>query len=69
MPVGYKGIDLNDPFLQQLEILMEEKNQFFYVADIIRMRVIFTSKRSTQIIGIEAGGCQPLPFYGRSTSR
>jgi hypothetical protein len=62
MPVGYKGIDLNDPFLQQLEILMEDKNQFFYVADIIQMKVIFTSKRSTQMIGIRPEDVSPYHF-------
>ena len=62
MPVGYEGIDRNEPLLQQLEILMEEKNQFFYVADIIRLKVIFTSKRSIQMIGIEPEEVTPYHF-------
>jgi DNA-binding CsgD family transcriptional regulator len=62
LPVGYEGIDRNDPLLQQLEILMEDKNQFFYVADIIRMKVIFTSNRSIQMIGIKPEDVTPYHF-------
>ena len=62
LPVGYEGIDRNDPLLQQLEILMEDNNQFFYIADIIRLKVIFTSKRSIQMIGIEPEEVTPYHF-------
>jgi DNA-binding CsgD family transcriptional regulator len=62
MPVGYKGIDLNDPLLQQLEILMEDKNQFFYIADIIQLKVIFSSSRSIQMIGIKPEDVTPYHF-------
>ena len=33
--------------------MMEENNQFFYVADSIQMKILFTSKRSTEMIGID----------------
>jgi DNA-binding CsgD family transcriptional regulator len=62
LPVGYEGIDRNEPLLQQLEILMEDNNQFFYIADIIRLKVIFTSRRSTQMIGIEPEEVTPYHF-------
>jgi DNA-binding CsgD family transcriptional regulator len=62
MPVAYEGIDRNDPLLQQLEILMEDNNQFFYIADIIRMKVIFTSNRSIQMIGIRPEDVSPYHF-------
>jgi DNA-binding CsgD family transcriptional regulator len=62
LPVGFKGIDRDDSLLKQLEILMEYNNQFFYVADIIQMRVIFTSKRSIEMIGIKPEEVTPYHF-------
>jgi DNA-binding CsgD family transcriptional regulator len=62
LPVGFKGIDLNDPVMQQLEILMEDNDQFFYVADIIQMKVIFASSRSIQMIGIRPEDVTPYHF-------
>jgi len=61
-PAGFQGIDCNSPLLIELEEMMEENNQFFYVADIIQMKVLFTSKRSTQMIGIEPTEVNPYHF-------
>jgi DNA-binding CsgD family transcriptional regulator len=61
-PSGFIGIDRNDPLINMLEELMEINNQFFYVADIIQMRVLFTSKRSTLMIGIEPDEVTPYHF-------
>jgi len=61
-PVGFKDIDRNDPLMMQLEEMLEENNQFFYIADIIQMKVLFTSKRSTAMIGIEPTEVSPYHF-------
>jgi len=61
-PVGFQGIDRTDPLIKELEEMMDATNQFFYVADIIQMKVIFTSKRSTQMIGIEPTEVSPYHF-------
>jgi DNA-binding CsgD family transcriptional regulator len=61
-PVGFKDIDRNDPLMMQLEEMLEENNQFFYIADIIQMKVLFTSKRSTEMIGIEPMEVSPYHF-------
>ncbi len=61
-PVGFKDIDRNDPLMIELEGMMERNNQFFYIADIIQMKVLFTSKRSTQMIGIEPKEVSPYHF-------
>jgi DNA-binding CsgD family transcriptional regulator len=61
-PSGFHGIDRNDPLMVELEEMMEENNQFFYIADIIQMKVLFTSKRSTQMIGIEPTEVSPYHF-------
>lgn len=61
-PVGFKGIDRNDPLLVELERMMEINNQFFYISDIIAMKVLFTSNRSIQMIGIEPEEVSPYHF-------
>ena len=61
-PVGFKGIDRNDTLMCQLENMMEINDQFFYVADIIKMKVLFSSKRSTQMFGIEPEEVTPYQF-------
>ncbi len=61
-PTGFKGIDLNDPLILELEEMMEANDQFLYIADIIQMKVLFTSNRSLQIIGIDPGEVSPYHF-------
>ena len=58
--VGFVGIDPSDPLMLQLEEMMELNNQFFYIADVIQMNILFTSKRSIQMIGIDP---EELTFY------
>lgn len=52
LPVGFKGIDPDHPMVQELEQMMAKNNQFFLIGDGIDLRIHFTSKLSTQIIGI-----------------
>jgi len=60
--VGFQGIDRNDSLMTALEEMMEETNQFFYIADIIQMKVLFTSNRSIKMIGIEPTEVNPYHF-------
>jgi DNA-binding CsgD family transcriptional regulator len=53
LPCGFKGIDRNDPLILELEEMTKDNNQFFFVADMVRMKIEFTSQRSKQMIGIE----------------
>ena len=50
--VGYLGIDRNDPLMIELGELMEINNQYFFVGDLFHGKIIFTSNRSTEMIGI-----------------
>jgi DNA-binding CsgD family transcriptional regulator len=60
--LGFRGIDRDETLVKMLEEMMEINNQFFYLADIIQMRIHFTSKRSTQMIGIEPEELTPYHF-------
>jgi DNA-binding CsgD family transcriptional regulator len=61
-PSGFQGINRNDPLILQLEYVMENNGQFFYIADIIQMKVLFTSLRSKEMIGIEPADVSPYNF-------
>ena len=60
LPACFKGIDSSDPLMIQLEDRMERDNQFIYIADAIRMKILFTSKGSFPMIGIPP---EDLSFY------
>jgi DNA-binding CsgD family transcriptional regulator len=61
-PTGFKGIRPDNPLMTELEKMMEINDQFFYVADIIQIQVLFTSKRSTQMLGVEPDVVSPYHF-------
>jgi hypothetical protein len=58
-PVGFRGIDTEDPLILELEKMMEKNNQFFHIADLLQIKILFTSKRSLQMIGIEPETMSP----------
>jgi DNA-binding CsgD family transcriptional regulator len=62
-PTGYRGINPGDPLMVELEEMMEDSGQFFYVGDLIQMNVVYTSKRSTKMIGVEPEKVTPYDFF------
>ena len=52
MSSGFKEIDENNTLMLELEEMMEKNNQFFYIADVIKIKILYTSKRSVKMIGI-----------------
>jgi hypothetical protein len=53
LPLGFKGIDREDPLLLQMEALSEANNQFFHVANLIQAKITWASKRCEKMIGIK----------------
>lgn len=62
-PIGFNGINRDDPLIAELEKMLENNEQFFFVGDVIHFKVLFTSKRSTQMIGIEPKDVIPHLFF------
>lgn len=62
-PVGFQGIDRDDPLVQELEGMMKETNQFFFVGDLIQVKIHFTSKRSEEMIGVNPEEVTPYHFF------
>jgi DNA-binding CsgD family transcriptional regulator len=53
LPTGFEGINRQDPLLLELEEMTENNRQFFHIADVIKVQILFTSKRSAQMVGTE----------------
>jgi hypothetical protein len=62
-PVAFKGIDREDPLVVRIEELTKYYNQFFIIVDLIQLRILFTSKRSVEMIGIEPDDVSPYHFF------
>jgi hypothetical protein len=62
-PKGFSGIDPNDPLMIELERIMKEKDQFFYFGDLILFQIIYTSKRSLNMMGIEPDILSGFNFF------
>ena len=60
IPTGFKLINDADHLMVELENLMDQNNQFFYIADAIQMKILYTSKRSAEMIGVEP---EDVSFY------
>jgi DNA-binding CsgD family transcriptional regulator len=62
-PSGFVGIDRNHPLIQKLEQMMKVNNQFFGLLDTIQMKILFTSERSNQMIGVQPTDVTPYHFF------
>lgn len=59
---GFIEIDRNDALVMKLEELTEKNNQFFFVGDIVKMKIHFTSNRSFHMTGILPEELTPYHF-------
>jgi len=62
-PSGFAGIDPNDPLMIEAEEIMDKNDQFFYFGDLILFHILYTSKRSLNMLGVEPAELSPLRFY------
>jgi DNA-binding CsgD family transcriptional regulator len=60
---GFNAINSNDPLMLELEGMTERNNQFFFVGDIIQMKILYTSKRSAQMIGVAPENITTYYFF------
>jgi hypothetical protein len=62
LPGGFQNIDLDSSLMLKLESMLETNNQFFFIGDIIHMKVIFTSEKSQDLIGLLPENVDPASF-------
>jgi DNA-binding CsgD family transcriptional regulator len=62
-PKGFAGIDPNESLIIEAEEFMKKNDQFFYFVDLILFQILYTSKRSMDMLGVEPALLSPLSFY------
>ena len=60
---GFSGIDPNDLLMTEAEEIMKRNDQFFYFGDVILFKILYTSKRSMEMLGVEPNDLNSLKFY------
>ncbi len=58
-PNGFNGINADDPLMVEMEKMMQKNNQYFFIGDVLQGKIIFTSKRSIDLIGVESTELNP----------
>lgn len=64
--VGYVGLNKNDKTLGNLEVLVRENRQFFYVCDILKMKILFTCGDLEKLNGTRAEDLDFSTFFLRT---
>ena len=62
LPGGFQHIDPDSSLMLNLERMLEVNNQFFFIGDLIRMKVLFSSKKSIDLIGLASKNVDPASF-------
>ena len=59
---GFKWPVESDRIILSLEEQLDNNEQFFFVGDILHMKILFTSKRSTHMLGVSPEELTPYHF-------
>ena len=62
-PGGFTGIDDHDPLMIELEEIMKQNDQFFYIGDVVLFKIIYTSKRSLDMMGVEPAVLSGMNYF------
>lgn len=60
---GFEHISRLDPFIIDMEEKLRNSNQFFYIADLLKIRILFTSWGSQKIIGLTPEQVDTSTFF------
>lgn len=62
-PQSFAGIDPNDPLIIEAEEMMQKNDQFIYFGDLILFQILYTSKRSMDMMGVEPAKLSASNFF------
>jgi DNA-binding CsgD family transcriptional regulator len=65
LPSGFLNINDKDPIMQHLESLMELNDQLLIAMDLTALKIVFTSKRSMDMLGIEPAHNSTMEMLNR----
>lgn len=60
---GFLNIDRQDSQVKDLETVLEKNRQFFYIADLIRMKILFTSYSVCNLLGVDPEDVDPYLIF------
>lgn len=63
LPTGFNTIDSDCAVLKELEQMMDQNNQFLILADLLQMKILLTSKKSSEILGVAPTEVTPNIFF------
>jgi DNA-binding CsgD family transcriptional regulator len=63
LPGGFTEIDQQNPVLQKIEKMTEANDQFFFISDLLKVKILYTSQRSIEMIGIKSKDVDPLVLF------
>lgn len=63
---GFLNIDRNDHLILEMELMMEQNRQFFYIANVLEMKVLFASETSYDMFGVKPEEINLATFFQRS---
>lgn len=66
LPQGFLNISRQDPFMIAMEEKLRINKQFFYVGDVLKLNLLFVSKGSRDIIGVEPDAFDLSTFFTRT---
>jgi len=62
LPTGFLSIHEDDPIMQRLEEVMEVNDQFLTVIHLEKIKYLYCSKRSNQVLGVEFSQLNPAHY-------
>lgn len=65
LPQNFQHVKAEDPIVEKLEALMAANDQFFLVMDLTQAVILYTSKRSMEMVGIEPEKNNPYEMMSR----
>ena len=65
LPSGFLNINEEDPLMQKLGELMTENNQMLIIMDLTKIEIIYTSKQSMEMLGVDPATNTPLEMLNR----
>ena len=63
LPLGFRDIDRSDPLVIEMEKITEANNQYFFVADLIQIKIYFSSLKCLKMIGVPPESIDPAVFF------
>jgi len=60
---GFDHISRLDPFMVDMEEKLRISNQFFYIADLLKIKILFSSWGSIKMLGISPEQIDPSTFF------